>query len=63
MKNLTIIIPMYNEEGSIKKTISSIKETLSNCDIQYEIICVNDGSTDNTKNILNEIKNITAIHH
>jgi len=63
MKNLTIIIPMYNEEDSVKKTISSIKETLSNCDIQYEIICVNDGSTDNTKNILNEIKNITAIHH
>ena len=54
---------MYNEEDSVKKTISSIKETLSNCDIQYEIICVNDGSTDNTKNILNEIKNITAIHH
>ena len=41
-----IIIPAYNEEQSITKTISEIKKT------NYDYIIINDGSTDKTKQVL-----------
>ena len=53
---ISIIIPVYNEEDYIKKLltrVNSIKE------LNKEIIVVNDKSTDNTKNILeNECKSL-----
>lgn len=57
---LSIIIPAYNEEESIEKVISELKETV---DQEYEIIVVNDGSTDQTENILENIKDIKLINH
>ena len=49
----SVIVPAYNEEESIHKTLVSL------CNVAYpqekmEIIVVNDGSTDNTKNIVEE---------
>ena len=41
---LAIIIPVYNAEDTIKRAILSVDSKSD-----YEIICVNDGSTDNTK--------------
>ena len=47
---ISVIIPAFNEEESIYSTISKINETLSDTDFKpFEIIVVNDGSTDNTK--------------
>ena len=47
---LTILIPAYNEEMTIKKCIESINnQTYTNIE---KIVIVNDGSTDNTKNII-----------
>lgn len=48
---LSIIIPVYNAEKNIKKTIHSIID--QNYD-DYELILVNDGSTDSSKNICEE---------
>ena len=48
---LAIIIPAYNAEDTIKRAILSV-DTQSD----YEIICVNDGSTDNTKRVLTELQ-------
>ena len=50
MKSVTIIIPVYNEE----KTIISILKDIQRLSIskQFEIIIINDGSTDQTKNLL-----------
>lgn len=51
MDKISIIVPVYNEEKRIKKCIDSlINQTYSN----IEILIINDGSTDNTLNILNE---------
>ena len=50
---LAIIIPAYNAEDTIKRAILSV-DTQSD----YEIICVNDGSTDNTKRVLTELQKV-----
>lgn len=45
---LTIIIPAYNEESNIAATLEDIAEYLKNRDFSYELIVVDDGSTDRT---------------
>jgi glycosyltransferase involved in cell wall biosynthesis len=52
---LSIILPCFNEELSVRKCISDIQKELDN-KINYEIIVVNNNSTDNSKNILDELR-------
>ncbi|MGA1820961.1 MAG: glycosyltransferase family 2 protein [Thermoplasmatota archaeon] len=47
-KDLSIVIPVYNEEGSVKALYSKLKEELDRLGRSYEIIFVDDGSTDST---------------
>ena len=49
----SIIIPIYNEEDNIIKLSESILSSLSNLD--YEVIFINDGSTDNSENRIEEL--------
>ncbi|MEA2101845.1 MAG: glycosyltransferase family 2 protein [Thermodesulfobacteriota bacterium] len=51
---LSVIIPMYNEEENAAETISRVQETLDAHLDSYEIIAVNDGSTDNTLKVLDD---------
>src|SRR3989304_4063010 len=56
MTKLSILIPAYNEEKTIKEVINEVLKTpLRN--IKKEIIIVDDFSTDGTKNILKKIRN------
>lgn len=52
MNGLSIIIPVFNGEKSIYKCVNSIE---NNTNITYEIIIVDDCSTDNTCEIIDEI--------
>lgn len=45
---LSVIIPSFNEEGMIHKTSQTISRILEDNGISYELIFVNDGSTDST---------------
>ncbi len=45
---LSIIIPMFNEEASIDGLFGRLLATLDTHGVNAEIICVNDGSADNT---------------
>lgn len=56
--DLSIVIPMYNEAENVKGTLEKVEESLKNFIDNYEIVAVNDGSTDNTLEILTEIANI-----
>ncbi len=60
--NVSIIIPVYNEEKSIKNIIIELKKILSKNKLKYEIIVVDDGSTDNTPNIVKSLK-VNLITH
>ncbi len=46
--SLSIIIPVFNEENNIKPLYSELSEVLHGMDLAYEIIMVDDGSTDNS---------------
>lgn len=52
---LSIILPIYNEEESVKELYREIKEVLNRLPFDYEIIAVNDGSEDKSPAILKEI--------
>lgn len=51
MSNLTIIVPVYNTSMYLKKCIDSI---LTQIDDEDEILLINDGSTDNSEEIIKE---------
>ena len=47
--SISVIIPVYNEESKIHSLLAHIREILSETLLQYELIIINDGSTDNTE--------------
>lgn len=53
-KGLSIIVPVYNEEKYVKSVIHQLRDL--DVDFKYEIIVVNDGSTDGTSEILKSIE-------
>ncbi len=53
--DLSVIIPMYNEAENVEATLTRIRKALASFDGAYEIIAVNDGSLDNTLEILNRL--------
>lgn len=62
---LSIIIPAYNEAERIPKTLVDMDRVLSRVDYSYEILVVNDGSPDNTAEVVEKmsgiIKNLKVI--
>ena len=63
LRNLSILVPLFNEEDVILKTIDKLKHTKkSNNNISFEFIFIDDGSEDNTLNIiLDRIKMILIL--
>lgn len=52
---LSIIVPAYNEAERVPLTLLDIDKRLSEADFSYEILVVNDGSTDNTAEIVSKM--------
>ncbi|VAW16047.1 hypothetical protein MNBD_BACTEROID05-1105 [hydrothermal vent metagenome] len=55
--SLSVIIPAYNEQEMIGSTIEEVGLFLKKNFPSYEIIVVDDGSTDNTKDIVSKVSN------
>ena len=51
---LSVIAPVFNEEESLREFIENLSAELLALSITYEIILINDGSTDNSQKILEE---------
>lgn len=52
---ISIVIPVYNEEKRIKKTLDSIVSQTKNWQEKIEILFANDGSKDNTTGVINSV--------
>ena len=61
-KRLSIVVPIYNEAGNISRLDQEIKTSLSDISGDYEVIYVNDGSTDETLTELNTLSNAKIIN-
>lgn len=56
MKDISIVIPLLNEEESLPELTSWIKKVMEARDFTYEIIFIDDGSTDNSWNIIKDLQ-------
>lgn len=66
MEVISIIIPCYNEEDSIPLIYNELKKVSNNIKYDFEFIFVNDGSIDNSLNVLKKLsakdKQVKYIH-
>jgi glycosyltransferase involved in cell wall biosynthesis len=53
---ISIVIPLYNEEENVRELHSRLKPVLDSIGDEYEIIFIDDGSTDNTLSLLQKIQ-------
>lgn len=65
--SLTALFPAYNDAGTIEELAIRALQTLSQLTPDYEVIVVNDGSTDHTARVLHELARrhprVRVIHH
>lgn len=65
--SLSVFLPAYNEEKDIERTVLLVKETLLKVADKWELIIVNDGSKDKTKeiveNLISKDTRIKIINH
>ena len=66
MSRLSVVLPAYNEEQMLAKTCRTLKKILDLAEINYELVIVDDGSTDQTLKIIEETaekdRNVTGVH-
>ncbi len=65
--SLSVFFPCYNEQDNIRRVYESAAKVLGNLGVDYELILVDDGSTDQTPQIVEAIAaadpRVTVVHH
>jgi len=56
LKLYSVVIPARDEEESLQETVRAIHQTLQAADIAHEILVVDDGSSDGTWKVLQQLK-------
>jgi polyisoprenyl-phosphate glycosyltransferase len=59
--DVSVVLPCYNERDHVEQEIKRIRSALETEGMTYELICVDDGSTDGTREVLRTIPGIRAI--
>ena len=54
-KTFTIIVPVYNEEDNLLRVEKELSNYIKNCPVKADILLVNDGSSDKSQKIIEEI--------
>jgi glycosyltransferase involved in cell wall biosynthesis len=54
---VSIVVPVFNEVESLPHLIEAIATSLTTAELPYEIICVDDGSTDGSPELLKQLAN------
>ena len=52
---LSIVIPCYNEAVVIEKSVDKVIDFMKSIKVDYELLLINDGSTDNSKEVFDKI--------
>lgn len=60
---ISFIVPAYNEENMLVPTIDRLHDALSGLDLSFEIIVVNDGSQDGTRQAAESTSNARVFNH
>ena len=60
MTDISIVVPLYNEEESLPELTDWISRVMKSHGFTYEIIFVNDGSTDNSWEIIKKLASETV---
>ena len=55
--NISVVVPLFNEEESIKELFLWIKRVMDEHQFTYEVLFINDGSTDRSWTVLPSLKN------
>ena len=61
MLSISIVVPVYNEEGNVAKLYQEIRQMCEAAGYDYEIIFINDGSSDKTDQICRTLKPLKYI--
>lgn len=67
LSSLTVFFPCYNEEANVKRMVERFEEVLPDIAKKYEILIVNDGSSDRTGQIADKLSkqhpHVRVVHH
>lgn len=67
MTSVSVFFPCYNEQGNVRRTVENALPVLEKLDADFEIIIVDDGSSDRTGRIADEMverdSRIRVVHH
>jgi glycosyltransferase involved in cell wall biosynthesis len=63
INGVSIIVPAYNEGQAIGDVLKQLNQVMSKSNLFYEIIAVNDGSSDNTVEIVKSVNSVTLLSH
>jgi polyisoprenyl-phosphate glycosyltransferase len=59
--DVSVVLPCYNERAHVELEVKRIRAALQQAGLSYELICVDDGSTDGTREVLQSIEGIRTI--
>jgi glycosyltransferase involved in cell wall biosynthesis len=64
---ISLILPCYNEEAILDQNLKTVNDYLSNSNYNYEILIINDGSSDHTGELADKLEansdHVRVIHH
>jgi glycosyltransferase involved in cell wall biosynthesis len=59
--DVSVVLPCYNERAHVELEVKRIRAALEAAGMRHEVICVDDGSTDGTREVLQSIEGIRTI--
>jgi len=59
--DVSVVLPCFNERDHVELEVKRIRAALEGAGLRYEVICVDDGSTDGTREVLQSIGGIRVI--
>ena len=54
--DLSVVIPLYNEEESLRELHQQLRQVLGRMNLRYELLFIDDGSTDRSFQVLRDLK-------